>query len=102
MIREIIMKTNVTKVNRNKGIICDLKEGIICVVMENGCTHILDLETKHDMTGCGHVSYEDNSKTKTKVLFRNIELDEFFFKNVTTGNVSVKDYYKKYNQRISD
>lgn len=102
MIKEIIMKTNVTRINEHKQIKCNSKEGIICVVYENGCTHILDLSTMHDMYGCDFIIYEDNSRTKTKVLFRNIELDDFFFKNVATGKTSVKDYYKKFNQRIND
>nr|DAG31280.1 MAG TPA: hypothetical protein [Caudoviricetes sp.] len=96
MVKEIVIKTNVTMKDKDRGIEYNVKEGVICIEMENGDKYLLDLETRLDLSKCDYISIADNKKTKTKVLFKNIELDNFFLDNVLSGNTSVKEYYKKY------
>ena len=95
MIKEIILKTNVTMIDEYRGIEYNVKEGVICVETENGEKYLLDLASRLDLSKCDYISIKDNKKTKTKILFRNIELDKFFLENVLTGKTSVKKYYKE-------
>lgn len=94
MIKEIILKTNVTMIDKHRNIEYNVKEGVICVEMENGQKYLLDLASRLDLSECDYISIADNKKTKTKILFRNVELDKFFLENVLTGKTSVKKYYR--------
>lgn len=77
MITSIKQYKNIIINNKNHNKKYKSKEGVIVVEYENGNTSILDLQAQFDMTNAKHLEVEFTKNTKEKILFQDIDLENF-------------------------
>lgn len=76
-ITKITQYNNVTLYNKHHDKEYKSKEGIIVVEYENGKKSILDLQAQFDMTDSDFLVATIEKKSKEKVLFQDIDLENF-------------------------
>ena len=75
MIKEVKIKRNIIKVNKNHERGYDVEKGVMIIEEENGTKHILDLESNNNITHCDYLDIIDTEETKEEILFKEVLFD---------------------------